>query len=84
MRLILGDDWTVRPLGYLVAEHPELRRLSLQELIAQHEEPHQHTARSRSLHEHLHSKRQEQTPEQSAGAEWAVFIAGVQDGGFGE
>lgn len=37
MKLILGDDWTDQPLSKLVQAHPELRRLTLQELIAVHE-----------------------------------------------
>lgn len=37
MKLILGDDWTDQPLSQLVEAHPELRRLTLQELIALHE-----------------------------------------------
>lgn len=37
MKLILGEGWTDQPLSKLVAEHPELQRLTLQELIARHE-----------------------------------------------
>lgn len=35
MELILGADWQDKPLTQLVAEHPELRQRSLQELIAE-------------------------------------------------
>jgi hypothetical protein len=38
MKLILGDDWEDKPLHELIAEHPELRRSTLHELIAEQEQ----------------------------------------------
>lgn len=43
MKLILGDDWEDQPLSQLVEAHPELHELSLHELIARHEDDHEHT-----------------------------------------
>lgn len=43
MKLILGEGWEDKPLAELVAEHPELQRMSLPELLheAHHVEHHQ-------------------------------------------
>jgi len=41
MKLILGENWQDKPLTQLVAEHPELRQRSLQQLIAEQEHVHE-------------------------------------------
>lgn len=64
MKLILGDDWEDQPLSKLVAEHPELRRLTVQDLIALHE----------GDHEHAHE------PSQAAAAEPAAADSPMVDG----
>jgi hypothetical protein len=41
MKLILGENWQDKPLTQLVADHPELRQRSLQQLIAEQEHVHE-------------------------------------------
>jgi hypothetical protein len=48
MKLILGDDWTDQLLSKLVEAHRELRRLTLEELITQHEREHEDSHELRS------------------------------------